>query len=112
MQELTSNLLQQALLKGINTDKDRTQEIQVKSIMLVNHIPLNYSYFNENKNPLQGSQPGNIAYKKPAAYANGVWLKLIFQKHHEGCNRHVLKCYQCFPAQNKFTGGSVFSNYR
>ena len=47
--------------------------------MFVGYIPLDYSYFNENKNPLQRSQPGNIAYKKPASYANGVWLILVFQ---------------------------------
>ena len=40
--------------------------------MLLGYIPLNYSYFNEDKNQLQGSQPGNILYKKPAAYANKV----------------------------------------
>ena len=46
--------------------------------MLVDYIPLNYSYFNENKNPLQRSQSGNTAYKKPASYANEVRLILIF----------------------------------
>lgn len=46
--------------------------------MLLGYFPLNYSYFNENKNPLQRSQSGNNAYKKPASYANEVRLILIF----------------------------------
>ena len=46
--------------------------------MLLSYFPLNYSYFSENKNPLQRSQSGNTAYKKPPSYANEVRLILIF----------------------------------
>ena len=60
--------------------------------MLLGYFPLNYSYFNENKNPLQRSQSGNTAYKNPASYANEVRLILIFEKQYEACNRHALKC--------------------
>ena len=35
---------------------------------------------------------GTLHLKKPASYANEVWLMLIFQKHYEAYNRHVVKC--------------------